>query len=191
MAKRINLKKLTQKVEESKGTSSSAKSTPAAKGVVFQEKRPRGEVSDISPSWAKSKGKEALPQPAAKKAKTLATSNAPMIKGAKPAMAPREGTSANPGTTLGPEASMLGNPSMAEKILAGVILHANKEKVDKLSLDQVVTKFFHIIGQAIVLGSSLTVQSRDIGNEATFQITRAESVETKSQGSRPTVRIAL
>ncbi|GFZ00366.1 ankyrin repeat-containing 2B [Actinidia rufa] len=34
-----------------------------------------------------------------------------------------------------------------EKILAGVILPADKEKVDKLSFDQVVTKFFHIVGQ--------------------------------------------
>ena len=45
---------------------------------------------------------------------------------------------------------MLGSPSVVEKILAGVILPADNEKVDKLSLDQVVTKFFHIIGQVSI-----------------------------------------
>ncbi|PSS12159.1 Chromosome partition protein like [Actinidia chinensis var. chinensis] len=144
-------------VKESKGKSSSTTSTPAAKGVVIQEKYPRDEVSNISLGEAKANGKETLLSPVAKKAKSSATSSAPATKGARPTMAPREGTSANPNTTLGPIASMLGNPSLAEKILAEVILPTNKEKVDKLSLNQVVTK--------------------DIGNEAIFQITQVESVE--------------
>ncbi|GFZ06744.1 hypothetical protein Acr_18g0009140 [Actinidia rufa] len=38
----------------------------------------------------------------------------------------------------------------AEKILAGVILPADKEKVDKLTFDQVVTKFIHAIGQGLL-----------------------------------------
>ena len=39
----------------------------------------------------------------------------------------------------------MASASVAEKILAGVILPADKKKVDKLSLDQVVTKFLHIL----------------------------------------------
>ncbi|GFY95620.1 hypothetical protein Acr_10g0010050 [Actinidia rufa] len=148
MSKRISLKKLAQKVDESKD--------------------------------AKSKGKEALPPPMAKKAKSSVTLSALATKGARSVIAPREDTLANHGPTLGPKASMLGNPSMAEKILSGVILPADKKNVDKLSLDQVVTKAFHIVGQQeVVLRSSLTVQSRDIGNKATFQIARAESAEVK------------
>ena len=62
-------------------------------------------------------------------------------------MAPGEGISANTGAALGPGALMLRNASVTEEILAGVILPADKEKVDKLSLDQVVIKFFHIVDQ--------------------------------------------
>ncbi|PSS08034.1 Ribose-phosphate pyrophosphokinase [Actinidia chinensis var. chinensis] len=140
------------------------------------------EVSNISLEKAKSKGKEAmsLPPPMAKKAKPSVTSSAPATKGAKSVISPREDTLANHGPTLGPGASMLGNPSVAEKILSGVILLADKKNVDKLSLNQGVTKVFHIVGQQeVVLGSSFTVRSRDIGNEATFQIARAESAEIK------------
>ncbi|GFZ16965.1 hypothetical protein Acr_26g0002350 [Actinidia rufa] len=159
---------LDRMVEESKGVSSVTKSTPSAKGVVVGEKHLREEASNVSLSKAKSKGKEALPPLAVKKAKS-ATSIAPMTKGAKLALAPEEGTSAKPGAALGPgaSASMLGNALVAEKILARVILPANKEYVDKLSLDQ----------QAVVLGSSLAVRSRDIENEASFQIARAELAE--------------
>ena len=41
----------------------------------------------------------------------------------------------------------MASASVAEKMLIGVILPTDKEKVDKLSLDQVVTKFLHILGQ--------------------------------------------
>ncbi|GFY87309.1 hypothetical protein Acr_05g0009480 [Actinidia rufa] len=122
------------------------KSTPAMKKVVIGEKRLRDEVSNIPLNESKSKEKEALPTPVAKKAK-LTTSSVSVTRGTKPTVAPREGISANLGAFLGPGASMLGNPSMVEKILLGVNLLADKEKVDKLSLDLVVTKFFHIVGQ--------------------------------------------
>ena len=46
-----------------------------------------------------------------------------------------EGTSNKPNYALGPTTSVLGSRSMTEKILAGVILPVDKEKVDKLSLD--------------------------------------------------------
>ena len=78
-----------------------------------------------------------MPSPDAKKAKSnkLASKETVWPK------ALGEGTLTKTGDVLGPGASM------AEKILVGVILPADKEKVDKLSLDQVVTKFFHIVGQ--------------------------------------------
>ncbi|GFS42058.1 hypothetical protein Acr_00g0077850 [Actinidia rufa] len=74
---------------------------------------------------------EVLPPPAVKEAKTPATSSTPATKGARPLVALGEGTSTKPGAILGPRASMLGNASMAEKILAR---------------------------QAVVLGSSLVVR---------------------------------
>ncbi|GFS35816.1 hypothetical protein Acr_00g0042280 [Actinidia rufa] len=134
-------------MEESKGESSSTKSIPTTKRVVIGEKRLMNEVSHISLSKARSKGKEALPLPMAKKAKSSATSMVLATKGARPAVAPWEGTSANPSNALGPGASMLRSPSIAEKILSEVILPIDKVKVDKFSLDQVVTKFFHIVGK--------------------------------------------
>ena len=41
---------------------------------------------------------------------------------------------------------MMASASVVEKIITGVILPVNKEKIDKLSLDQVGTKFLHILG---------------------------------------------
>ena len=41
----------------------------------------------------------------------------------------------------------MGSPSIAEKILRGVITPVDKEKVEKLTLDQTATRFFYVIGQ--------------------------------------------
>ncbi|GFY86218.1 hypothetical protein Acr_04g0009560 [Actinidia rufa] len=65
----------------------------------------------------------------------------------------------------------------AEKILAGVILPADKEKVDRITFDQVVTKFLHVVGQGVILGSSLAVRSRDFAEGALHQKAVAESAE--------------
>ena len=45
---------------------------------------------------------------------------------------------------LGSGASILATASVEKKILARVILPADKKKMDKLSLNQVVTNFLHI-----------------------------------------------
>ena len=60
---------------------------------------------------------------------------------------PREGTSVRPGDALGSRASVMASASVVEKILAGVILLADKKKVKKLFLNQVATKVLHIVGQ--------------------------------------------
>ncbi|GFY81003.1 hypothetical protein Acr_01g0008120 [Actinidia rufa] len=65
----------------------------------------------------------------------------------------------------------------SEKILAGVILPADKEKVDRLTFDQVVTKFLHVLGQGVILGSSLAVRSRDFAECAFNQKAVAKSAE--------------
>ncbi|GFY87328.1 hypothetical protein Acr_05g0009670 [Actinidia rufa] len=93
---RINLKKLAQKVEESKGVSSSTKSTPAAKGVVIREKCPRDEVPDISPNETGSKGKKAMPlSKAKKKSKSTVTLSAEASGKVTRPMALGKGTLAN------------------------------------------------------------------------------------------------
>ncbi|GFS30250.1 hypothetical protein Acr_00g0010990 [Actinidia rufa] len=51
-------------------------------------------------------------------------------------VAPGEGPSKKLGEVLGAAASVMVNATVVEKILIGVILPPNKEKVDKLSLDQ-------------------------------------------------------
>lgn len=151
MSKKLILKKLGQMVEGSKGASSLAKSTSTAKGVVIREKCPRGEVPDTSPSETGSKGKEAMPPfEAKKKAKSAMTPSAEVNEKVTLPIALGEGTSANPGIVQGPKASILESPSVVEKILGEVILPADKEKVDKLTLDQAVMKFFHVIGQVLI-----------------------------------------
>ncbi|PSS08094.1 UBX domain-containing protein [Actinidia chinensis var. chinensis] len=140
MSKRISLKNLDQKVKESKGASSSAKPIPIAKGVVIREKHPRDEVLDILPSKTGSKGKESMPPfETKKKATSVMTPSVKMSEKVTRLVVPGEGILANPGTILGPKASVLGSPSMDEKILGGVIPPTNKEKVDKPTLDQAVS----------------------------------------------------
>ena len=145
--KRISLKKLVKKVEKSKSGGSVVVPTPT-KGVVISEKRLRE-----GPSNSLSKKGRVVDSP---KGKEVATAPEPKKKATRPGDAacsraipsPKlgDGSSPNPGTVLGPEAFIMGSPSIAEKILRGVIPPADKEKVKKLSLDQTATKLFHVIG---------------------------------------------
>ena len=80
------------------------------------------------------------------KDKKRATLTQAANKGETSVAALGEGTSANSNAILGTRASMLGNPFVVEKILGRVIPPADKKKVEKLTMDQVVTKFFHIVG---------------------------------------------
>ncbi|GFS36381.1 hypothetical protein Acr_00g0045660 [Actinidia rufa] len=93
------------------------------------------------------------------------------IKGATPALAVGEGISANPGITwglhdreccYGRKDSVRGNPSFRQgegrQALLGSYGH-----------------------QVVVLGSSLVVRSRNIGNDTVFHISRVESVEMEKE----------
>ncbi|GFZ05549.1 hypothetical protein Acr_17g0011210 [Actinidia rufa] len=174
MSKRISFKKLGEKLEKSKNGSSSGTPAPA-KGVVIGEKRARESLASSPSKKGKvdnsSKGKGVDRELEGKK-KATSLSNAPSTP-APTSSRLGEGTSANLGTVLGPTASILGSPSVAEKLLRGVIPLADKEKVDKLTLDQTATKLFH----ALVLGSALAVRSREAGQHASLQEGRAASME--------------
>ncbi|GFZ18597.1 hypothetical protein Acr_27g0003360 [Actinidia rufa] len=155
MSKRVSFKKIDEKLGKTAGASSG---TPVpAKGGVIGEK------------WAGE-------SPKAKKKATSSSkaSAAPTSASSRP----REGTSANLGTILGPTPSILGSPSVVERLLRGVIPPADKEKVEKLTLDQTATKLFHVIGQALVLGSSLAIRSRE--SRAREQQANNELAEMKS-----------
>ncbi|GFS33728.1 hypothetical protein Acr_00g0030250 [Actinidia rufa] len=58
-----------------------------------------------------------------------------------------EGTLANPRFVAGLNVSMMENPAAAEKLLEGVIPPVDGEEVEKLDLDRVMSKFFHVVGQ--------------------------------------------
>ncbi|GFY83221.1 hypothetical protein Acr_02g0014610 [Actinidia rufa] len=94
---------------------------------------------------------------------------------ARPPTILREGRSARQtlGQALGPQALVIASTATAEKILARVILLDDKEKVEKLTFDQVVTKFLHVLG--VILGSSLAVRSRDFAKHALNQRALVES----------------
>ena len=148
MSKRISLKKLGEKMERAKGESSAKKST-LVKGVVIGEKRSRDDPSS-SPS------KKGKPGDSPKR-KEPAIAPEPKKKATRPDECPRATTSSKPGegsspslgTVLGPGASILGSPSIAEKILRGVIPPSDQEKVGQLSLDHTATKFFHVLVQVL------------------------------------------
>ncbi|GFY87361.1 hypothetical protein Acr_05g0010000 [Actinidia rufa] len=152
MSKRISFKKLGKNLEKSKNKSL---------GILASAKG--------------SKGKRVDPEPKGKK-KATSSSNASTTP-ATASSHPGEGTSANLGAALGPTAFILGSPSMAEKLLRGVIPPVDKEKVEKQTLDQMATKLFHVIGQALVLNLSLAVRSREAGEQASLQEGRAASME--------------
>ncbi|GFZ18347.1 hypothetical protein Acr_27g0000860 [Actinidia rufa] len=131
MSKRLSLKNLTQNLEESKGGSSVKKSTLAkgwslARSIIGESLMPRP-----------------VTKPPSKEANKVTS-----------AAAVEEGTSANPVATLGPKVTMLRSSSTVEKLLKAVIPPFDKEEVDKLELDRVVSKLFHILGQAVEAAAS-------------------------------------
>ncbi|XP_057495586.1 uncharacterized protein LOC130780587 [Actinidia eriantha] len=178
MSKRVSFKKIGEKLEKTTNVSSGT-SVPA-KGVVIGEKQAGESVTSSPNKKAKtddgSKGKGVDTAPEGKKKATSSNKSPATPAGSS---RPGEGTSANLGTVLGPTASMLGSPSVAEKLLRGVIPPADKEKVEKLTLDQTATKLFHVIGQALVLGSSLAVRSWEAGEHVALQEGRVASMETE------------
>ncbi|GFZ15755.1 hypothetical protein Acr_25g0001640 [Actinidia rufa] len=149
MSKRVSFKKIGEKLGKMAGASSG---TPApAKGVVIGEKR-AGESIMSSPSkkgkaddGSKGKGVESGSEGKKKATSLNKASAAPPAAPSRPG----EGTSAHLGTVPGPSISILGSPSVAERLLRGVIPQADKEKVEKLTLDQTATKLFHVIGQKL------------------------------------------
>ena len=103
-------------------------------------------MPDISPSEAGSKGKEALPLPEAKKkARSMARPSEVANMAVTRLVVPGEVTSANPIATLGPRVTILRCPATVEKLLEAVIPPFDKEEVEKLDLDRVVSKLFHIL----------------------------------------------
>ena len=65
-------------------------------------------------------------------------------------MVPGEGTSANPVAILGPKVTILRSSITVEKLFEAVIPPFDKEEVEKLEFNQVVSKLFHILGQVII-----------------------------------------
>ncbi|GFY87393.1 hypothetical protein Acr_05g0010320 [Actinidia rufa] len=172
MSNRISFKKIGVKLGKSANVSSG---TPVpVKGVVIGEKRARESITSSPSKKGKadddSKGKGVDNGPEGKK-KATSSSKAPATTAAASSR-PGEGTSANLGTVLGPTASILGSPSVAEKLLRGVIPPADKEKVEKLTLDQTATKLFHVIG----VGARLFLGCSE---QASLQEGRVASMETE------------
>ncbi|GFS34894.1 hypothetical protein Acr_00g0036660 [Actinidia rufa] len=167
MSKRLKLSDLAKVVAQKAATS-------ASKGVVISEGSET--TSGKRALDDGSKGKQVAQSPEPKKARIdTGASGAP----ARPPVASGEGSSVRRtlGEALGPQASVMASAATAEKILARVILLADKEKVDRLTFDQVVTKFLHVVGQGVILGSSLPVHSRDFAKGTLHQKAVAESAE--------------
>ncbi|GFS34733.1 hypothetical protein Acr_00g0035630 [Actinidia rufa] len=132
MSKRIGLAKLVKKVDGKKDNEVSKVDTLSNIGVVQDLV-----IND-------SKGKEASPPPKAKKPKPSKTAS----KGTTRPATPEEGSSKKPAeVNYGCRCFRDGKCLCGRENSCWVILPADKEKVVKLSLDQVVTKFIHILGQ--------------------------------------------
>ncbi|GFY94082.1 hypothetical protein Acr_09g0005280 [Actinidia rufa] len=167
MSKRLKLSDLAKVVAKKAATS-------ASKGVVISEGSET--TSGKRALDDGSKGKQVAQSPEPKKARIDTGASG---ASARPPVTSGAGSSARQvlSEALGPQASVMASAATAEKILAGVVLPADKEKVDRLTFDQVVTKFLHVVGQGVILGSSLAVRSRDFAEGALNQKAVAESVE--------------
>ncbi|GFZ18386.1 hypothetical protein Acr_27g0001250 [Actinidia rufa] len=114
---------------------------------------------------------------AKKKARSKTTAIVEASIGVTRLVALRKGTSANLVAALGPKVTMLRSSTTVEKILEAIIRPFDKEEVDKLELDQMVSKFFHILGQAVVVGSFLVSRSWEIRDKVTLQQSQAALLE--------------
>ena len=152
MSSRITLSKLSKKVgPRKKASKSNARSvvisTLPTKGIIIREKRSREDAPFTSLDEASSQGKKAMPIPEPKKGKPMPKETT--IITMRP-MAPGEGTLVNPMAALAPKVTLLKNSAIVEKILEACILPFYKEEVDKLELNRMVSKLFHIIGQVTI-----------------------------------------
>ncbi|GFY85399.1 hypothetical protein Acr_04g0001370 [Actinidia rufa] len=165
--------KVGEKKAVSKDAGSMATFQPPMKGIVNREKRPREDSHATKEGEAdNSKGKAAMTPPPPKKTK----SNKGAINAAMRTSAP--GTSSSPpGDNLDLGVSMMSSATVTRKILNGVILLAYKEKARQFTPDDLATKTFHALGQAVVFVSSLALQSQEHQNDVDLQIARADSAE--------------
>ncbi|GFZ12704.1 hypothetical protein Acr_23g0010890 [Actinidia rufa] len=172
MSKKISLKKLAQLTEGYKGASPVVMSTSAAKWISISEKHTRGEVPDITPtkkgklaSDAKGKGTRSPPDVKKKATWRFKTSLSKATTKSAIVVAAVEGTSVNPVAVLGPQASILNNLGVVEKLIEGVIPPLDKAAVNKLELDQPIMRLFQGIGE--------------MRDEAMIQQGRVASIESK------------
>ncbi|GFS43722.1 hypothetical protein Acr_00g0086540 [Actinidia rufa] len=145
--------------------------TFSSKGIVISEAFEM--VSKEKALDDESKGKQVAPFPEVKKIK--AGSGTHVVLTRPPIL--REGSTAKsvPSKALGPHVSVMSSAVTTEKILAGVILPANKEKVEKLTFNQVVTKFLHILGQALAEVSSEGKKATEEVEAKNKEVTRLEA----------------
>ena len=104
---------------------------------------------------------------------------------------------------MGFNASVLENPGIAEKLLQVLVLPADQEAMERLDLDQAVTRFFHSISQVItyyqinlillclcsfdkfcflmvvVIGSSLDGRSREMRDVTMIEQDNARSIQNE------------
>ncbi|GFZ09274.1 hypothetical protein Acr_20g0010820 [Actinidia rufa] len=169
--------------------------SPAAKEVVIGKKCPWDEMPDIMPT---KKGKKA--SDAKKKGtmspledKRMATSSKAESKGEIPIMVPEEVTSAYLGAVLGLNASILKNPTVAKKLLEGMIPPLDKEEMSRLDLDLAISRLFHGVGQELE-GQVAKIGAREQqvveelkkmkeGQDATVARLEAEVTEMKKKKS--------
>ncbi|GFZ18327.1 hypothetical protein Acr_27g0000660 [Actinidia rufa] len=121
MSKRVSFKKIGEKLGKTAGASSGI--PVSAKGVVIGEKR-AGESITSSPS---KKGK---------------ADDGSKGKGVDSGSEGKKKATSSSKTSAAPTA-----PNCGREVAAGVIPPADKEKVEKLILDQMATKLFYVIGQ--------------------------------------------
>ena len=151
----MDLKKLAQ-LAKAKGKPKKGVTPMGGKGIHIGKKRVREEAPNISPMKKGKKvadAKKKWPMPSTNDKNKGTTAKAPLkskstlgrtvTQDVPTFTTPGKGTSVNQGVVLGLEAFALDNPAMAEKLLQGIVLPADKEKASRLDLNMVTTQFLH------------------------------------------------
>ena len=134
---------------ESKGV------TLAAKDITISDKCPQDETPDISPikkgkQFVDVKKKGTMPPPEDKKKGSSKSKFSQTVSKVLARVAvSREGTSVNSEIDLGPNAFVVGNLGVAQKLFQGLVLPIDQVELDKMDFDRAITTFFHVVGQVI------------------------------------------
>ncbi|XP_057504953.1 uncharacterized protein LOC130788358 [Actinidia eriantha] len=158
MSSKFDLKKLARRAE-AKATTKATIKTPLStggKGIHISERPPKKAKTTRDATLEASPSKGKTPPKVAKTVK-FAGSLDQTTSRVTPACSAggEEGTLVHLGAAFGLEASVVKDPAVAEKLTQAFLLPVDKKMSGKMELDEIITQFYHVYYEVLMMGSSL------------------------------------